>query len=124
MKDCMNEKDMRMTLLQATNLEGWSDDKFIVEVQQMWEPIVDLRYSEMKKAQWETKDRNKEKKTFLAQRTNTTAETIKLFEANQLKDRHKHDSYITVAAIEKGLKVSDHDIAIAEKGLTDNDSSD
>ena len=81
-----------MTLLQATNQVGWSDDKPIVEVQQMWELIV--------------------------------AETIKLFEANQLKDRHEHDNYITVAATEKGLKARDHDIAIAEKGLTDNDSSD
>ena len=82
MKNCMNEKDRGMTLLQATNQERWSDDKFIVEVQQRWEPIVDLKYSEMKQAQWETKDRNKEKKAFLAQCTNTTAETIKLFEAN------------------------------------------
>ena len=74
---------------------------------------MDPRDSKMKKTQWETKDRNKEKKAFLAQRTNATAETIKLFEANQPKDRNEHDSYITVAAIEKGLKVSDHDIAIA-----------
>ena len=37
--------------LQATNQEGWSDDKLIVEAQQ-------IRYSdsEMKKAQRETKD--------------------------------------------------------------------
>ena len=69
MKGCMNEKDMGMTSLQATNRE------------------VDTR-------------------------------------RNGMEDRYEHDSHITIATIEKGLKASDHDTAIAEKGRTDNDSSD
>ena len=71
MKNYRNEKDTGTTLLQAINQEGWSVDEFIVEIQQMREPMVDLRCSEMKQAQGETKDRNKEKKVFLAQCTNT-----------------------------------------------------
>ena len=47
-KGCMNEKDMEMTLTQLANQEGWSNDKFIVKTQQMWEPMVDPGYSEMK----------------------------------------------------------------------------
>ena len=50
MKDCTNEKDMEMTLTQLANQEGWSNDKFIVKTQQMWELILDPRYLEMKKA--------------------------------------------------------------------------
>ena len=61
---------------------------------------------------------------YLAQCTNTTAETTKLFEANQLSEGSEYDSYITIATIKEGLKDNGQGIAATEKGLTDNDHSD
>ena len=96
-----------MTLLQATNQEGWNDDKFIVEAKQRWEPVVDLRYPEMKEVHMLTYDNEQE--------------TAKLFEAKQLNDEFEDDSYITAATTEVGLMDICQGITGNEKSLTDND---
>ena len=74
----------------------------------------------MKKAQRETKEQDKEKTNYLAQCTGTTAETTKLFDANQLNEGSEYDSYVTIATIEKGLKDNGQGTEIAGKGMTDN----
>ena len=45
-KACMNEKDMGMTLIQATNQEGWSNDRFI----QTCKKIIFIRYPDFEQS--------------------------------------------------------------------------
>ena len=52
----MNEKDLEMILTKLAHQEGWSNDEGIVKIQQMWEPMMNSGYSEMKKAHMATYD--------------------------------------------------------------------
>ena len=92
------------------------------------------KYAEMKKKEREAKEKDKakeqdkekaneqdkEKAINLAQCTSTTAETTKLFDANQLDEGSEYDSYITIAATEKGLKNIGQGTEITENGMTEN----
>ena len=94
-KDCPDYKEKLLKIRRFKEAKG-----------EKW--ISPKKYAEMKKAQREKKDQNKEKGTFLTQSASATVKTTKLFDENQQNDGSEYDSYITIATFEKGLKDNDH----------------